>query len=301
VKRELENGWFQNVEMPLPAVLTIQSGIIKLRYTTLMGTRKARTKAIKRLTVGELGVLLTAKAVIDRLYHQHSKPTQILNDAKKAASKVVEKVNLRSARHMTGTILVIMEQQGGAWNRMSWETLACAHQLAAQLDGTVSAAVVGQDIGVLADELARRKLHKAYAINHDLLKVYTADGFSAALEQFIRQMNPSIVLLPHTYQARDFAPRLATRFNQVLVSDVIGFRAEGGSLTFVRQLFQGRLSADIQQGGSAPHFASIRAGMFPADQPEADMAQVENFTPKLDSPDIRQRPREPFQEFARAR
>src|SRR6202158_5293404 len=96
VKRELEDGWFQNVEMPLPAVLTIQSGIIKLRYTTLMGTRKARTKEIKRLTVGELGVFLTGTAVIERLYTQHSKPRQILIDAKKAAYKVVEKVNLRS-------------------------------------------------------------------------------------------------------------------------------------------------------------------------------------------------------------
>jgi electron transfer flavoprotein alpha subunit len=234
--------------------------------------------------------------VIERLYTQHSKPTQILNDAKKAASKMVEKVDLGSARNMTGTILVIMEQQGGAWNRISWETLACANQLAVQIDGTVSAAVVGQDIGALADELAQKKLYKAYAINHDLLKVYTADGFSSALEQFIRQVNPSIVLFPHTYQARDFAPRLATRFNQVLVSDVIGFRAEGGSPMFVRQLFQGRLSADIQPGGFAPHFASIRAGTFPTDHPEAGLAQVEGFTPTLDSSDIRERPREPFQE-----
>jgi electron transfer flavoprotein alpha subunit len=89
---------------------------------------------------------------------------------------------------------------------------------------------------------------------------------------------------------------LAARFNQVLVSDVIGFRAEGGSPMFVRQLFQGRLSADIQPGGSAPHFASIQAGTFLTDQPKAGMAQLESFTPKLDSSDIRQRPREPFQE-----
>jgi len=82
----------------------------------------------------------------------------------------------------------------------------------------------------------------------------------------------------------------------MLVSDVIGFRAEGGSPIFVRQLFQGRLRADIQPGGSAPHFASIRAGIFPTDQPEAGMARLESFTPKLESSDIRQRPQEPFQE-----
>src|SRR5579863_8777158 len=56
VKRELESGWFQNIEMPLPAVLTIQSGINKLRYATLMGIKKAKSKELKRLAAGDLGV-----------------------------------------------------------------------------------------------------------------------------------------------------------------------------------------------------------------------------------------------------
>src|ERR1700730_583966 len=68
VKRELEDGWFQNVEMPLPAVLTIQSGINKLRYATLMGIKKAKTKEIKRLTTGDLGVASAQVAKIERIY-----------------------------------------------------------------------------------------------------------------------------------------------------------------------------------------------------------------------------------------
>ncbi len=79
VKRELEDGWFQHVEMPLPAVLTIQSGINKLRYATLMGIKKAKTKEIKRLTVAELGVSAATTAVIERVYvPQRTKQTQIL-------------------------------------------------------------------------------------------------------------------------------------------------------------------------------------------------------------------------------
>ena len=94
VKRELENGWFQNVQMPLPAVLTIQSGINKLRYATLMGIKKAKTKEIKRLTVGELGVSSTATASIEKIYMpRRSKQTQILDGtAKEAAAKLVEKL-----------------------------------------------------------------------------------------------------------------------------------------------------------------------------------------------------------------
>jgi electron transfer flavoprotein beta subunit len=94
VKRELEDGWFQNVEMPLPAVLTIQSGINKLRYATLMGIKKAKTKEVKRLTAGELGVTAAPTAIIERVYlPQRTKQTQMLEgSAKEAAAKLVEKL-----------------------------------------------------------------------------------------------------------------------------------------------------------------------------------------------------------------
>lgn len=94
VKRELEDGWFQNVHMPLPAVVTIQSGINKLRYATLMGIKKAKTKEIKRVTPGELGSAASATATIERVYlPQRSKQTQMLEgSAKEAAAKLVEKL-----------------------------------------------------------------------------------------------------------------------------------------------------------------------------------------------------------------
>jgi electron transfer flavoprotein beta subunit len=94
VKRELESGWFQNIEMPLPAVLTIQSGINKLRYATLMGIKKAKNKEVKRLAVSELGVTAPATATIERVYFpQKSKQTQLLDgSAREAAAKLVDKL-----------------------------------------------------------------------------------------------------------------------------------------------------------------------------------------------------------------
>ncbi len=197
-------------------------------------------------------------------------------------------------------VLVVMEQRGGAWNRVSWETLASGQQLASQTGQAVSAAVTGQGIVSLAGELARKKLERVYAVEHPLLASYTADGYTAALEQLIRKVAPSIVLFPHTYQVRDFAPKLATRFNQVLISDAIGFRVDAGRTVFVRQLFQGKLNADVKPGGAEPHFASIQAGAFRADQLEDGSAQVENFAPGLDAAAIRAKPLEPFRESARA-
>ncbi len=197
-------------------------------------------------------------------------------------------------------ILIVMEQREGVWHRMSWETLAAAQQLAAQMGLKAYAAVVGQGIGGLAQELARKKLDHVHAVEHALLAPYTADGFTAALEQLIRKFTPSIVLFPHTYQVRDFAPKLATRFNQVLVSDSVGFRVVEGAPIFVRQLFQGKLNADVKLGGAEPHFASIQAGAFRADQVENGAAQIVQFAPELTAEIIRAKPQEPFRESARA-
>jgi len=197
-------------------------------------------------------------------------------------------------------VLVIMEQRGGTWSRMSWETLVAGQQLAAQLGTTVSAAVAGQGIGALANELASKKLDKVYVVEHQLLGAYTADGYTAAIEQLIRKTSPSIVLFPHTYQVRDFAPKLATRFGQVLISDTIGLRVDSGTAIFARQLFQGKLNADVKAGGPEPRFASVQAGAFRADQLESGTASVETFAPELSMDKIRAKPDAPFRESARA-
>jgi electron transfer flavoprotein beta subunit len=98
VKRELENGWFQHVEMPLPALLTIQSGISKLRYATLMGIKKAKTREIKRLTAAELGASPKASISLERIYvPERTKRTQLFEgDPKQAAAQLVEKLKFEA-------------------------------------------------------------------------------------------------------------------------------------------------------------------------------------------------------------
>jgi electron transfer flavoprotein alpha subunit len=199
------------------------------------------------------------------------------------------------------SVLVVLEQQGGKWHRMSWETLAAAQQFGAALGLPVEAAVVGTGISALAAEAATKKIAKVHAVEHDLLKDYTADGYTAAVEALIRKVNPQVVLFPHTYQVRDFAPKLATRFDQVLISDVIAVRFESGSPVFVRLLFQGKLNGDVRVSGNGPWFVSIQAGAWRADTLESGSgAVVETFNPPLDASKIRQKPEAPFRESARA-
>ncbi len=198
------------------------------------------------------------------------------------------------------SVLVVLEQSGGKWNRMSWETLVAGQQLAAGMATELYAAIPGSGIAALAAEAATKKCAKVYAVEHDLLKDYTADAYTAAVEGLIRAVNPALVLFPHTYQVRDFAPKLATRFSRVLISDVIAVRVEAGSPVFVRLLFQGKLNGDVRVSGGGPYFASLQAGSFRAEGLEAGSAPVENFAPVLDAAAIRQKPEAPFRESARA-
>jgi electron transfer flavoprotein alpha subunit len=194
-----------------------------------------------------------------------------------------------------------MENRGAAaWHKMSWETLAAGQQIGKQLGVPVMAAVIGKGVGNMAAELATKDLAKVYDIEHDLLAHYTADGYTAALEQLIKASGATYVFFPHTYQVRDFAPKLATRFGKVLVSDVIQIKMDGSTPVFVRLLFQGKLNGDVRLSGSAPYFVSIQAGAYRADDLAAGSAPVEAFAPQLDGSNVRSKPEEPFRESARA-
>jgi electron transfer flavoprotein alpha subunit len=191
-------------------------------------------------------------------------------------------------------VLVVMEQRAGTWNKMSFEALAAGQQLAAKLGTNVSAAVVGSNLQALGG-WPSGTIGTAYAVEHALLKDYTADGYVAALEQLVKKLAPAYVLFPHTYQVRDFAPALATRFKQVLISDVIAIH---DGPVFVRQLLQGKLNADYKQTGDGPCFVSVQAGTFRAEETQNTAIAMETFAPTLEPAQIRNQPGELFRESA---
>jgi electron transfer flavoprotein alpha subunit len=198
------------------------------------------------------------------------------------------------------SILAVLEQRAGQWNRMSFETLAAAQQLAKELGTTASAAVLGHGVEGLANELTSKQLDKVYAVEHELLKDYTPDAYCAALAQAIARFDPTILLFPHTYQVRDFLPKLATAHHRVAVSDVVAHRVDGGSAILVRQLFQGKVNADVRLSGDAPQFASLQAGAYRADQLLEGASTVEVFHPAILPAQVRTTPRELFRESQRA-
>lgn len=196
-------------------------------------------------------------------------------------------------------ILVITEQRQGKWNNTSFETLVAAQQIASAKGGNVSAAVIGKGIASCADELAAKNVAEVLAVDHDLLENYTPDGYGAALKQVIETTKPDLVLFPHTYQVRDFAPKLAAMLGKGMIGDCIGFREEGGKLVFVRQMFQGKTAADVTFVGEGPWFASFQSGAFRADSlapHPSGKAAIVPVNVNLKAEEIRTKPLELFKE-----
>jgi electron transfer flavoprotein alpha subunit len=196
-------------------------------------------------------------------------------------------------------ILVVTEQRQGKWNNTSFETLVAAQQIAAAASGTVSAVVIGKGVASLADELAAKDVAEILLVEHDLLDTYTPDGYVVALKQVVEAAKPDLVLFPHTYQVRDFAPKLAAMLGKGMVGDCIGFRNEGGRVVFVRQMFQGKTAADVTFTGTTPWFASFQSGAFRADlltPHPSGKAPVKAAKVELKAQDIRTKPLELFKE-----
>ncbi len=181
------------------------------------------------------------------------------------------------------SVLVVLEQTRGVYHRMSWEALAAAFELGLP----VAAAVIGEP-----GEAATKGIERLYAIP---AFDYSADGYTAALAQLIAHVQPAYVIFPHTYQVRDFAPKLATRLGAVLVSDVVKLQADG---TAIRQHFQGKLNSDYRFTGSGPRFLSIQAGAYRAESVGVGSPTIEPFAAEAGA--VRAVAEAPFRESSRA-
>jgi electron transfer flavoprotein alpha subunit len=203
---------------------------------------------------------------------------------------------------MADSILAIVEQREGKLNRVSWETLTAGQALAAETGWTLEAAGVGSGVTSFANEIAAKKVAKVYAIESPKLEPYTPDAFAAALKQFIASKQPRLVLMPHTYQVRDFVPKLATAMDRTAISDCIGYKKDGEKLLFTRQMFQGKLAADVSFNCDAPWFVTFQNGAFRGDKVEAGAAAAPIETVNIEIADgvVRNKPQEVFKEAKQA-
>ena len=203
---------------------------------------------------------------------------------------------------MPETILVIVEQREGKLNRVSWETLVAGQALAAETGWALEAVVAGSGVGAIASEVAAKKVARVYDVESSAFSPYTPDAFSAGVKQFLETKQPKLVLMPHTYQVRDFIPKLATAMQRTVISDCTGFRKDGDKLLFTRQMFQGKFAADVSFNCDAPWFVTFQNGAFRGDKVEAgaSAAPVETVNVDIPAAVVRNKPQEVFKEAKQA-
>jgi electron transfer flavoprotein alpha subunit len=198
-------------------------------------------------------------------------------------------------------ILVVAEQKDGVLNRASWEAVAAAQLLGAP----VKIVLPGAGVGTAAAELAQADVAEVIALEHEALAAYTADGFVQALAALVTAESATHLVFTHTYQTRDYAPKLAARLDRALVTDCIGLKtggAGGDAPVFVRPMFQNKVNADVVLEGPAPHLATFQIGAFRADAVKKGAAPVpvRSVAASVDAGAIRQKPEAPFREAKQA-
>ena len=200
---------------------------------------------------------------------------------------------------MSQGILVFIEHRSGVANKSSFEAIAAGQILGSELRQSVSAVLLGSDVSALAREVSAYGLEKVFCAHNPKLADYTPDGYADAMEKAIRKFDPNFVLMTHTYQVRDFAPKLAARFGKSLISDCIRAKTESGRTTFTRRIFLGKLDADVASDGAAPVFATFQTGAYRADQAtKGGGSPVETI--EVEVGEVRMAPEPPFQEVKQA-
>ena len=191
-------------------------------------------------------------------------------------------------------ILVFIEHKNCVLNKTSLEAITAAQSIGKDLGLNVAAVLPCDKDCALAQEIAGYAIEKVIVAKNEKLGIYTPDAYADAFEQVIKATNPQYVVMSHTYQVRDFAPKVATRFGREVVGDCIRYRAEGGKLVLSRRIFLGKLDADVTVGGDSPYFVTFQSGAFRGDAAEKGSASVETIDVAVG--EVRMTAEEPFQE-----
>ena len=173
---------------------------------------------------------------------------------------------------MAEKIYVLIHHSGGLIHNISYECLAMGQKLARETGGSVSAIMLGHEVGPLSEELADTALDEVLLVEDEKLAEYSPEGYSAALAQILAENEPDLLLMGQVYQNIDLAPKLAAKLETGLATDCIDLKKNGEELVFTRQMFRNKLNADMVFACDPPWIATLQAGAFLADNLEKGTA-----------------------------
>ncbi|MBC7798708.1 MAG: electron transfer flavoprotein subunit alpha/FixB family protein, partial [Pyrinomonadaceae bacterium] len=191
-------------------------------------------------------------------------------------------------------ILVFIEHKDGALNKVSLEAVTAAQTLGKELNLKVAAVIPAANADELSTQIAGYELEKVIVAKSDKLSLYTPDGYTDAFAEIAKANDAQFIIAAHTYQVRDFFPKLAARFGKEMVGDCIRHTVENNAIKLTRRIFLGKLDSDVVIEGDAPFFVTFQAGSFRGDNAAKGNAQIENVDVEIAEP--RMKPEPAFQE-----
>jgi len=195
-------------------------------------------------------------------------------------------------------ILIVLEDSNGKIHRMGLESIVGAQKMAEELGLSIGALVMGANVDLLAEEASGLNVGEVLKVENELLSTYSADGYAETVKQVIEQENPTYVIFGHTYQVRDYAPKVSAKLMKPFIVDNVSVTTNGGNSVFTKLMFNGKLFSDVTPTGDGPYLISFQSAAFSSEKADVGSAPVRDCTVNLDVSMIRTESEEPFQEEA---
>ena len=181
---------------------------------------------------------------------------------------------------------------------MGLESIAGAQKLASSTGLKTSAVVMGSNADALADEASQFDLGEVIRIKDELLSTYSSDGYAHAVKQIIDSESPTYVLFGHSYQVRDYVPKLSAKLMKPFLADNIALNVDGDTMTQTKQMFNAKLFSDVTARDQGPHLISFQSAAYNADTIAPGSPSVRDYEVLLDSSMLKTQSEEPFKESA---
>ena len=195
-------------------------------------------------------------------------------------------------------ILVVLEDNNGAIHRMSLEAIVAAQKISSKLKSKITVLAIGKNAEALALEASKYELNEILKINSSSLNSYSSDGYAIAIEQIILENNFRYVFFGHTYQVRDYVPKISAKLMRPFLADNIKMSISDGSIEFTKQTFNAKLLADIQTSDSGLYLVSFQSASFSSDDLKPGSSEIKKIDITIDETQIKNTYDEPFQESA---
>jgi electron transfer flavoprotein alpha subunit len=185
--------------------------------------------------------------------------------------------------------LIIIEHKNGVLHRMSREAISGAQKIG----GDITALVIGENAELISSELSNFQIEKTFMVNHELVPSYNADGYKEIIKQVIESVSPNVIITGHTYQARDFMPRISASLDIPFIPDVIEIEDN----IYIKQVLNSKLNASISSS-EEQILVSFQSASFSEEDIVKGSSSSEFFEASLDASSIKSKSDEPFQESA---